>query len=45
VAYILAQAGIIQPTETMNAATLPKVAMPNRDGFEADPRPEIQLYR
>ncbi|SDJ54021.1 cytochrome c [Bradyrhizobium sp. Rc2d] len=45
VAYILAQATIIKPTETMNAATLPKVAMPNRDGFEPDPRPEMQLYR
>jgi cytochrome c len=29
----------------MNATTLPKVAMPNRDGFEQDPRPEVQLYR
>lgn len=45
VAYILAQAKIIKPTETMNAATLPKVLMPNRDGFEPDPRPELQLYR
>ncbi|WGS18703.1 MULTISPECIES: cytochrome c [unclassified Bradyrhizobium] len=45
VAYILAQATIINPTETMNATTLPKVVMPNRDGFEPDPRPEMQLYR
>lgn len=45
VAYILAQAKIIKPTDTMNAATLPKVPMPNRDGFEPDPRPEVQLYR
>ncbi len=45
VAYILAQATIIKPSETMNAATLPKVAMPNRDGFEPDPRPEMKLYR
>jgi len=45
IAYILSQAKIIQPTDTMSAATLPKVAMPNRDGFEPDPRPEIQLYR
>jgi hypothetical protein len=28
-----------------NLTTLPKVAMPNRDGFELDPRPEVQLYR
>jgi S-disulfanyl-L-cysteine oxidoreductase SoxD len=45
VAYILSEAKIIQPTETMNATTLPKVAMPNREGFESDPRPELQLYR
>ncbi|MGA9053762.1 MAG: c-type cytochrome, partial [Pseudolabrys sp.] len=45
VAYILSQAKIIQPTETMDARTLPKVAMPNRDGFEPDPRPELELYR
>jgi hypothetical protein len=29
----------------MNAPTLPKVVMPNRDGFEPDPRPEVQLYK
>ncbi|MGA9513941.1 MAG: cytochrome c [Pseudolabrys sp.] len=45
VAYILSQAKIIQPNETMDARTLPKVAMPNRDGFEPDPRPELELYR
>ena len=36
---------IIQPGETMDARSLPKVAMPNKDGFEPDPRPELQLYR
>jgi cytochrome c len=45
VAYILSQAKIIRPTDTMNATTLARVAMPNRDGFEPDPRPEVQLYR
>ena len=45
VAYILSEAKIIQPGETMNASTLPKVSMPNRNGFEPDPRPEVQLYR
>jgi S-disulfanyl-L-cysteine oxidoreductase SoxD len=29
----------------MDAKTLPKVAMPNRDGFIPDARPELQLYR
>ena len=45
VAYILAEGKVIQPTDVMNAETLPKVRMPNRDGFEPDPRPELQLYR
>jgi cytochrome c len=45
VAYILSEAKIIQPNETMDAKSLPKVAMPNKDGFEPDPRPELQLYR
>lgn len=45
VAYILSEAKIIKPTDVMDAKTLPKVAMPNRDGFIADPRPELELYR
>ena len=45
VAYVLSEAKIIKATETMNASTLPKVEMPNRNGFEPDPRPEIELYR
>jgi mono/diheme cytochrome c family protein len=32
-AYLLAENKIIAATETMNAQTLPKVRMPNRDGF------------
>ncbi|HWM84004.1 MAG TPA: cytochrome c [Pseudolabrys sp.] len=45
VAYILSEAKIIKPTETMDARTLPKVAMPNKDGFIPDARPELELYR
>jgi|SRR5690242_2598601 len=45
VAYILSETKIIKPTDTMNASTLPKVEMPNRNGFEPDPRPEVELYR
>jgi S-disulfanyl-L-cysteine oxidoreductase SoxD len=45
VAYVLSEAKIVQPTDTMNAKTLPTVTMPNRDGFEPDPRPELELYR
>jgi S-disulfanyl-L-cysteine oxidoreductase SoxD len=44
VAYILSEAKIIKPTDTMNATTLPKVTMPNRDGFIPDSRPELELY-
>ena len=32
-AYILQLNGIIRESDTMNAQTLPKVRMPNRDGF------------
>lgn len=45
VAYILGEANIIPKTEAMDRTTLPKVQMPNRDGFVPDPRPEIELYR
>jgi len=39
-AYILAEAKIITPATVLDAQTLPKVQMPNRDGFIPDPRPE-----
>jgi cytochrome c len=45
VAYVLAEAKIIKAEQEMNAATLPRVVMPNREGFVADPRPELELYR
>jgi cytochrome c len=45
VAYILSEAKIIKPTDVMDAKTLPKVAMPNKYGFIADSRPELELYR
>jgi S-disulfanyl-L-cysteine oxidoreductase SoxD len=32
-AYILAENKLIDPTQTIDAQTLPKVQMPNRDGF------------
>src|SRR5438270_5611205 len=40
-AYILAEAKIIDRSAILDAVSLPKVMMPNRDGFIADPRPEI----
>ncbi len=41
VAYILNLNGIIGKDQIMDAKTLPKVKMPNRDGFVADPRPDV----
>jgi S-disulfanyl-L-cysteine oxidoreductase SoxD len=43
VAYILDLNGIIGPNDVMDAKTLPKVKMPNRDGFVSDPRPDLGL--
>ena len=40
-ALILHLNGIIGEKDEMNAQTLPKVKMPNRDGFIPDPRPEL----
>jgi len=40
-AYILAEAKIIETSAVLDAHTLPKVQMPNRDGFIPDPRPEV----
>ena len=49
VAYILAEGNVISKDAVMNAKTLPKVKMPNRDGFIAFPqgnghRPDIFNY-
>jgi cytochrome c len=41
VAYILNLNGIIGDAAVMDANSLPKVRMPNRDGFVADPRPDV----
>ena len=40
-AYILAEGKIIDQSTVLDAATLPKIMMPNRDGFIPDPRPEL----
>ncbi|HTP94718.1 MAG TPA: cytochrome c [Burkholderiales bacterium] len=39
-AFILAEAKIIDRSAVMDAQSLARVVMPNRDGFIADPRPE-----
>lgn len=41
VAYILNLNGIIGSDQVMDAKSLPKVKMPNRNGFVADPRPDV----
>jgi cytochrome c len=40
-AYLLHLNGIIGEQEVMDAQTLPRVTMPNRDGFVPDPRPDV----
>jgi len=40
-AWILAQNNIIKTSTVIDRKTLPKVAMPNKDGFVPDPRPDI----
>ena len=44
-AYILHRADIVPAEAVMSAETLPRVEMPNRDGFIADPRPDVRNYR
>ena len=42
VAYVLYLNDIVSENEVLNAKTVPKVRMPNRDGFVSDPRPDIK---
>lgn len=42
VAYILTMNEIISEKYELNERTLPEVKMPNRDGFVADPRPDVK---
>ena len=39
--YILNLNGIIGDADVLDSKSLPKVKMPNRDGFVADPRPDV----
>jgi S-disulfanyl-L-cysteine oxidoreductase SoxD len=41
-AYLLFLNGIVGERDVIDQTTLPKVAMPNRNGFTADPRPDIE---
>jgi cytochrome c len=41
-AYVLSLNGIVPDDATLDAASLPKIAMPNRNGFiSPDPRPDV----
>jgi mono/diheme cytochrome c family protein len=42
VSYVLNLNGIIGDDQVMDARSLPKVKMPNRDGFVRDPRPAVR---
>lgn len=43
-AYVFAQGNLIDKGDVMDATTLHEVMMPNRDGFIADPRPDVRNY-
>ncbi len=43
-AYILGEANIVPKGEVIDAQSLAKVKMPNRDGFIPDPRPDVKNY-
>src|SRR5215471_609 len=40
-AYVLYLNDIIRDVDVMDSKTLPKIRMPNRDGFVSDPRPDV----
>ena len=44
-AYILYLNGIIEQNTELNQNTLPKLIMPNRNGFIPDPRPGVKVKR
>jgi cytochrome c len=44
-AYVLFLNGIIGENDVIDAKTLPRVKMPNRDKFVADPRPEFKATK
>ena len=41
-AYLLQLNGVVDETQVLDARTLAAVRMPNRDGFRADPRPDVR---
>lgn len=44
-AYVLFLNGVVGEQDVLNETSLPKVQMPNRNGFVADPRPDMPLKK
>jgi cytochrome c len=44
-AYVLFLNGIVGEDDVLDETTLPRVKMPNRDGFVGDPRPDIPVKK
>jgi cytochrome c len=40
-AYVLFLNGIVGERDVLDQSSLPRIAMPNRNGFVADPRPDV----
>jgi cytochrome c len=40
-AYVLYLNGLVRDTDVIDARSLPKIQMPNRNGFVPDPRPDV----
>jgi S-disulfanyl-L-cysteine oxidoreductase SoxD len=41
-AYVLYLNGIVRRSDVLDRKTLPRILMPNRDGFIEDPRPDVR---
>ncbi|MEM7468135.1 MAG: cytochrome c, partial [Pseudomonadota bacterium] len=44
-AFLLHENGIISAEQTLTRELLPKIEMPNRNGFVNDPRPEKFIHQ
>jgi mono/diheme cytochrome c family protein len=44
-AYLLFMNGIVDEHQVLDQTSLPKIMMPNRNGFVADPRPDIPVRK
>jgi len=44
-AFIFSKSNIIKKDHVVDARSLPKIKMPNRDGFIPDPRPDVRNYQ